>query len=97
MTPSPLTAVRAAEREAADRVAAARAEADEITDQARADAERMLEEARTRIAREREELLAAGREAAERAAAEVRVESVPDPPADLVDRMLRVVLPEEAR
>jgi len=42
------------------------------------------------------ELLVAGREAAERAAAEVRVESVPDPPADLIDRMLRVVLPGEA-
>lgn len=95
MTDSPLVAVRAAEREASERISAAEAEAQEIVDQARGNARRMLEETRTALLAENGKRLDAHAAEAESAAARIHPEE-PESDGPLVAAMLRVVLPEEA-
>ncbi len=103
MSASPLAAVRAAEREATQRIAAADAEAGEILQTARDEARRILDETSVRNEEQRaarllaaqtdakeqgEALFARGHEAAGEMAARA-------PPAGLVAAMLATVLPEE--
>jgi len=95
MTDTPLVAVRAAERDASERIAAAEVEAGEIIDQARAAARVYLDEARALLDPEREKLIVASRAEAESAAARIRA-TEPETPAGLAAQMLAAVLPEEA-
>ncbi|MHC4411070.1 MAG: hypothetical protein ACYTEG_05005 [Planctomycetota bacterium] len=102
MSDSPLAVVRAAERQATERIAAADAEAGEIIDQARVEARNILDEARMRIEQERAERIRAARTAAETEAASVLAQgedvaaamAARAPPDDLVSAMLAAVLPE---
>jgi vacuolar-type H+-ATPase subunit H len=102
MSESPLAVVRAAERQATERIAAADAEAGEIIDQAHVEARNILDEARIRIEQERTERIKAARTAAETEAASVLAQgeevaaalAARAPPDGLVAAMLAAVLPE---